>query len=78
MPVVLREGPYRFYFLSGDGDEPPHVHVRRDNNFAKIWISPLRLQSSGNFSIREARRIYRIVEQNQGRFLEEWNAHFNR
>ena len=26
MPTVLRHGPYRFFFYSGDRDEPPHVH----------------------------------------------------
>ena len=78
MPVVLREGPYRFYFVSGDRNEPPHIHVRRDNCFAKIWLDPLKWQDSGNFSKREALRIYRIVERNQASFLEAWNAHFNR
>ena len=32
MPTVLRSGPYRFFFYSGDGAEPPHVHVQRDDN----------------------------------------------
>ena len=78
MPVVLREGPYRFYFVSGDRNEPPHVHVRRDANYAKFWLDPVELQSSGNFRGTEIRRIYRIVQQHQIAFLEEWNAHFNR
>jgi len=38
MPSVLRSGPYRFFFYSGDGDEPPHVHVERDDNTAKFWL----------------------------------------
>lgn len=31
MPTVLRVGPYRSFY-AGDGDEPPHVHVERDDN----------------------------------------------
>ena len=34
MPTVLRAGPYRFLFYSSDAEEPPHVHVERDDNSA--------------------------------------------
>ena len=40
MPTVLRAGPYRFLFYSSDAEEPPHVHVERDENSAKFWLSP--------------------------------------
>ena len=41
MPTVLRIGPYRFYFFSNEGDEPPHVHVDRDAATAKVWLDPV-------------------------------------
>ena len=78
MPAIFREGPYRFYFVAGDRDEPPHVHVRRDNSFAKFWLSPVELEDSGNFRPVEIRRLGRIVEQNQTVFLEAWYGYFNR
>ena len=78
MPVFLREGPYRFFVVSADRVEPPHIHVRRDANIAKFWLDPVELQESGNFSGREIRRIQRIVEENQTKFLEDWNERFNR
>ena len=77
MPTVLRDGPYRFYFLSGDRVEPPHIHVRRDNGFAKFWLNPVTLQDSGNFGNKELRRIRRIIEQNQATFLEVWDDYFD-
>jgi hypothetical protein len=40
MPTVLRSGPYRFFFYAGDGSEPPHVHVERDDSEAKFWLGP--------------------------------------
>jgi len=46
MPTVLRVGPYRFFFYAGDREEPPHVHVERDDNIAKFWLDPIRLKSS--------------------------------
>ena len=33
----------RFIFYSADRDEPPHVHVEREESEAKFWIDPVRL-----------------------------------
>ena len=57
MPTVHREGPYRFFFCAGDRDEPPHVHVERDDCEAKFWLDPIRLERSGGFSLKELGRI---------------------
>ena len=78
MPVVLRQGPYRFYFVSGDRVEPPHVYVRRDNGYAKYWLDPVGLQNSGNFSRAELRRLNRMVELKQTLFVEAWCDYFGR
>ncbi|MFH1436112.1 MAG: DUF4160 domain-containing protein [Pseudomonadota bacterium] len=43
MPTVLRVGSYRFFFYAGDRDEPPHVHIERDDRIAKLWLDPVRL-----------------------------------
>ena len=46
MPTVLRIGPYRFFFYSADGSEPPHIHVEKENKVAKYWLNPIRLQEN--------------------------------
>lgn len=76
MPTVLRVGPYRFYFYSADGDEPPHMHVERDDNVAKFWIDPVRLAASGGFRRSELREIERIINENQAAILEAWDGFF--
>lgn len=53
MPTVLRVGPYRLFFYTGDREEPPHMHVEREDKIAKFWLDPIRLQSSGGFSRSE-------------------------
>lgn len=40
MPTALRIGPYRFLFYASDGDEPIHVHVKREDNMAKFLVHP--------------------------------------
>jgi hypothetical protein len=77
MPTVLRSGPYRFFFYANDGDEPYHIHVARDDNIAKYWLDPIRLQSSIGFNRLELRKISSIIEKNHSTFLEAWNAYFS-
>ncbi len=77
MPTVLRTGPYRFFFYSGDRDEPQHIHVERDDRIAKFWLSPVRLQSSGGFSRSEITRIQALIVEHQSRLVEAWDAYFH-
>lgn len=76
MPTVLRHGPYRYFFYASDRDEPSHIHVERDDNVAKFWLDPIRLQSSGGFSRVEIGQIERLVMDNQKTLLEAWNEYF--
>lgn len=73
---MLRSGPYRFYFYSHEPNEPPHVHVDRDDLSAKFWLRPVALAANLGFASHELRRIERLVEQHRLHFLEAWNDHF--
>lgn len=77
MPTVLRRGPYRCFFYSGDRDEPPYVHVERDDLEAKFWLDPVRLERSRGFARKEIREIQSIVEENRQNLLDLWNESFN-
>ncbi len=75
MPTVLQSGPYRFYFYSHEPNEPPHVHVDRDDLSAKFWLEPVAFARNFGFAPRELRRIQRLVIQHQAAFLEAWHGH---
>lgn len=77
MPTVRTIGPYRFFFYSGDRDEPPHIHVERESMKAKFWLDPIRLANSGRFASSEVHRIQKIVEQNREFFLRKWDEVFS-
>ena len=77
MPTVLRVGPYRFFFYAGDGDKPHHVHVERDDNEAKHWLSPARLERNGGFSRKELNKIERNIEDHQEELMESWDEFIN-
>jgi hypothetical protein len=76
MPTILRSGPHRFLFFAGDGVEPPHVHIERDANRAKFWLSPVRLQASGGSARSELIRISALVEEHRNDLLKAWNDFF--
>jgi hypothetical protein len=78
MPTVLRIGPYRLFFVSLDYDEPPHVHVRRENMVAKFWLEPVALQKTGGFSRTELNKIAKLVSENRDVLLESWYEFFGR
>ena len=76
MPTVLRDGPYRFYFYSHEPNEPPHIHIDRDNLTAKIWLEPIALANNIGFPDREVRKIEMIVRENQTLFWDKWREYF--
>ena len=78
MPTVLREGGFRFFFFSREGQEPPHIHVEAAERYAKFWLRPVSLASSFGFRSHELTTLLRLVEQHQRRFEEAWNEHFGR
>lgn len=76
MPTVLRVGPFRFFFYTGDGGEPPHVHIERDDCEAKFWLDPVRLERSRGFRRKEINQLRELVEEHREQLLESWNEFF--
>jgi len=76
MPTVLRAGPYRFFFVSLDRSEPPHIHVRRENMVAKFWLDPIALERAGRFNRAELNIIATLVNEHRKTFLERWYEFF--
>jgi hypothetical protein len=65
-----------FYVYRDEPNEPPHIHVDRDNQSAKFWLSPVCGASNIGFSAKELRKIQLIIEANQQKFLEAWYGYF--
>jgi len=74
-PTVLRAGPYRFFFFSNEGLEPPHIHVKAGNDEAKFWLLPVELEVNYGFNRRELTAIENLIQENQDHLLEAWNEH---
>jgi hypothetical protein len=64
------------YFYSHEPNEPPHIHVDRDDQSAKFWLDPVALAGNLGFGPPELRRIHRLVEDNRSLLLEKWHERF--
>jgi hypothetical protein len=76
MPTLLRRKGYRFFFYSADSWEPPHIHVYKDGNEAKIWLGNMSVAANFGYRAPELNEIVRIVQDNRDAFMEAWNDHF--
>jgi len=75
-PTILRSGPYRLFFFSGDRDKPRHVHVSRDRKVAKFWLSPVHMEHNYGFGVNELRRIGALVRRHEADLIEAWDDYF--
>lgn len=76
MPTIFQDGPYDFVFFSSDAGEPPHIHVKRDRQIVKFWLSPVDLAKNKGFKTHAWNQITRLVIKYQAKSLEEWHECF--
>jgi hypothetical protein len=76
MPAILRIGAYRFYFYSHEPNEPPHIHIDRDNLTAKFWLRSVSLAQNIGFPAKELRKLQSMVIEHQTQLLEAWYEYF--
>ncbi len=77
MPTVLRIGSYRFYFYSHEPNEPPHIHIDKDDSSAKFWLKQVDLASNIGFTKKELNELDKLVTKHQKLFLDKWNEYFS-
>ena len=76
MPTILREGSLRFYFYSHEPNEPPHVHVDRDDATIKVWLERAEVARSRGFRAHEINDIVKLTAKHRTGLLEAWHEHF--
>lgn len=79
MPVVFREGGFRFHFYSFEGSprEPVHIHVTRPGGTPKLWLYPdVRPAYNRRLTPRELRAAEEIAERRRQEIQDAWDAYF--
>ena len=79
MPVVFRYRGYRFFFYSNEGDprEPLHIHVRRGEAVAKLWLEPFpEVAESYGMTPHELRELLDQAVAHAAEIKRYWDEHF--
>jgi len=69
------EAGFRFFFLSYDCIEPPHVHVDGEDGVAKFWLGPPVVHESSTYSAHRLGKVAKIVVQRAEDFRQRWEDH---
>lgn len=77
MPTIVIIGGFRFFFVALDRGEPAHIHVERDESYAKYWLRPTRLARSRGFRPHELTRLRGLVQKHEKLFVSKWNEFFS-
>ena len=76
MPTIFFKFGFRFYFVSYDCNEPPHIHVGDDaRKICKYWLRNNRavLADNSGFTKRELAKIDKVIIENYLHILTSFN-----
>ncbi len=76
MPTIYFKFGYRFYFVSFDCVEPPHIHVGDDaRKLCKFWLrnNQVILADNAGFSKKDIRLIEKNIITNYSMILKAFN-----
>lgn len=77
MPTIFESDGFRFYFFSDEGNEPCHIHVKKEGARGKLWILPYFNEDYYyGFTEQEKRKIRKIVKEQYDFIIEKWNEYF--
>lgn len=70
---------YRFFFHSNEGDprEPLHIHVRKGESSAKLWLEPTpSVAHAYDMQSRELRELLQVAVEHRELIARYWHEHF--
>ena len=76
MPTIFFKFGFRFYFVSYDCSEPPHVYVGDDaRKICKFWLRKDRVYLADNsgFTKRELVKIEKVIGENYSVIITTFN-----
>ncbi len=76
MPTIFFKFGIRFYFVSYDCREPPHVHAGDDSRkICKYWLrnNGIVLADNSGFTKRELAKIEKVILENYSLILNTFN-----
>ena len=76
MPTIFFKFGFRFYFVSYDCSEPPHIHIGDDTKkVCKFWLKNGMgvLANNSGFTKRELNKLEKVINENYFQLLTTFN-----
>lgn len=74
MPTLLKINGFRFFFYSNE-HEPMHIHILKNENFAKVSLENLKVEFS-NFKNSDLDFVLKIIKEHKDEFIKAWQEYF--
>ena len=75
MPTLLMQDGFKFFFYANE-HEPKHVHVMKNEGFAKIELEHLKVVQN-YLKPKDLKAALAIIEEHKDEFERKWNEWFN-
>jgi len=76
MPTLLIWHGHKFRFYALDRDEPPHVHVVKDDKSLKVWLQSLEVVRNNGYSEQDVARLLAVIGEHRDDWIGAWNDFF--
>lgn len=75
MPTLLNKNGFKFFFYANE-HEPKHIHVMKNEYFAKIELHSLKVVQN-YLKPKDLKFALKTVEENKEEFERIWDEWFN-
>ena len=75
MPTLLNQNGFKFFFYANE-HEPKHIHVMKNDGFAKIELANLNVVQN-YLKAKDLKEALEIIKENKSEFERRWDEWFN-
>ena len=75
MPTLLDKNGFKFFFYANE-HEPKHIHVMKNDDFAKIELQSLKVVQS-YLKPKDLKFALQVVKENKKEFERIWDEWFS-
>ncbi len=76
MPTLLDKNGFKFFFYANE-HEPKHIHVMKNDDFAKIELDNLKVVQN-YLKPKDLKFALEVVKENKKEFERIWNEWFDK
>ena len=76
MPTLLDENGFKFFFYANE-HEPKHIHVMKNDDFAKVELDNLRVVQN-YLKPKDLKFALSVIEKHKKEFERKWDEWFDK